>query len=51
MRTKGFLLMMCVALLALASCGKDSSENSKDYFGLYTEKVYSAEPTISKMKR
>ena len=35
MRTKGFLLMMCVALLALAS--------SKDYFGLYTEKVYSAD--------
>ncbi|MBR1501126.1 MAG: hypothetical protein IJ616_04080 [Bacteroidales bacterium] len=43
MRTKGFLLLICASLLALVSCGKDSSENSKDYFGLYTEKVYSAD--------
>ncbi len=48
MRTKGFLLMMCVALLALASCGKDNTENSKDYFGLYTEKVYSADDSCGK---
>ena len=43
MRTKGFLLLICASLLAWVSCGKDNTENSKDYFGLYTEKVYAAD--------
>ena len=40
MKAKGFLLLICASLLAWVSCSKSGEDDTLDYFGFYTEKVY-----------
>lgn len=43
MKAKGFLLMICASLLAWVSCSKSGEDDTLDYFGFYTEKVYTTD--------